>query len=98
MQKNNILGRFGGDEFVLLMPSVNAPKAFELCEKLKSQIKKETQGKLSVSMGISTYPYDGRTFNDLVLVADKGLYASKEKGKDTVTYLGNVPMVHRPKR
>ncbi len=93
LNKAFTLGRYGGDEFVIIMPNTNTPKARELMADICKKI--ERTG-ITLSAGIATAPYDGRSQNELFSVADKGLYASKEKGRNQVQYLGNVPLVTLP--
>ncbi len=94
-RKTDFFGRYGGDEFILLMPHVNAPAALEICERIKKEIAIKSSPKFSISMGIASYPYDGRTFTELVEVADKGLYHAKEQGRNRVSYLGIVPILKK---
>lgn len=94
-RKTDFFGRYGGDEFILLMPHVNAPAALEICERIKNEIAIKSSPKFSISMGIASYPYDGRTFTELVELADKGLYHSKEQGRNRVSYAGVVPILKK---
>jgi len=94
-RKTDYFGRYGGDEFILLMPHVNAPAALEICERIKKEIAAKSSPKFSISMGIATFPYDGRTFTELVELADKGLYHSKENGRNRVSYSGVVPILKK---
>lgn len=94
-RKTDILGRYGGDEFILLMPHVNAPAAIEICDRLRKEIAQKSSPKFSISMGIATFPYDGRTFTELLESADKSLYHAKENGKNKVSYIGNVPILKK---
>lgn len=94
-RKTDLLGRYGGDEFILLMPHVNAPAAIEICERLKNNIYAKSNPKFSISMGIATFPFDGRTFTELLEVADRGLYHAKDNGRNKVSYKGNVPIIKR---
>lgn len=94
-RKTDLLGRYGGDEFILLMPHVNAPAAMEICDRLRKEIALKSSPKFSISMGIASYPYDGRSFNELLENADKGLYKAKELGKNRVAYEGNVPILKK---
>lgn len=92
-RKTDVLGRYGGDEFILVMPHVNAPAAIEICERLKNNIYNKSNPRFSISMGISSFPFDGRTFTELVETADQGLYHAKENGKNRVSYSGKVPIL-----
>ncbi|OJV65686.1 MAG: hypothetical protein BGO41_07575 [Clostridiales bacterium 38-18] len=94
-RKTDILGRYGGDEFILLMPHINAPAAIEICDRLRKEIVVKSSPKFSISMGIASYPYDGRSFNELLENADKSLYKAKELGKNRVSYEGNVPILKK---
>lgn len=94
-RKTDVLGRYGGDEFILLMPHVNAPAALEICDRLRKEVALKSSPKFSISMGIATYPYDGRSFTELLEIADKGLYVAKANGKNRVAYDGNVPIIKK---
>ncbi len=89
-KKSDLLGRYGGDEFILIMPHTNAPECIQFCDRVRQEIKDKSKPHFTISTGISTYPYDGRSFAQLLDIADKGLYISKEKGRNTVSYVGNV--------
>ncbi len=94
-RKTDVLGRYGGDEFILLMPNVNAPAALEICERLRKEVHDKSNPKFTISMGIASYPFDGRTFTELMESADKGLYIAKENGRNRVVYQGNVPILKK---
>lgn len=94
-RKTDLLGRYGGDEFILVMPHVNAPAAMEICDRLRIEVMQKSAPKFTISMGIATYPYDGKTFTALLEVADQGLYVAKEDGKNKVAYNGNVPLIKK---
>lgn len=84
------LGRYGGDEFVIVMPNINAPKAYEIMKELCRQV---ALTGITISAGIATAPFDGKSQSDLFNMADKGLYKSKELGRNQVQYTGNVPLI-----
>lgn len=84
----DILIRIGGDEFLALILNY---KQDDVLTKLVTQIQqslrqpvKTTAGEISISssIGISRYPYDGTTINDLVKKADRAMYEIKYKGKN----------------
>ncbi len=89
-RKTDYIGRYGGDEFVFIMPHVNAPGALDIAERMRLEIQTKSVPNFTISMGIATYPYDGRSFSSLLEVADTGLYAAKEAGRNNVKYRGNV--------
>jgi diguanylate cyclase (GGDEF)-like protein len=87
--------RYGGDEFVVLLPETDPTGAFVLAEKIRlgvSAMAVELPGgapRPSLSIGVVGYPDDGRTADELIISADGAMYASKRAGKDRVT---GVPM------
>jgi diguanylate cyclase (GGDEF)-like protein len=89
--------RYGGDEFVVLLPETDPTGAFVLAEKIRLGVRAmpiELPGRgprPSLSVGVVTYPNDGRTVDELMINADGAMYASKRAGKDRVTGIP-VPM------
>ncbi len=92
IRKSDILARYGGDEFVMILPELDKNQSKALAEKLCAVIrdtkvpKKRTAIKvnLTVSLGISTFPDDGKTEDELLKKADEALYKAKDLGRDIV--------------
>jgi len=80
------LGRYGGDEFIIVLPALSENEAKFVAERFRKKISEETNPKFTVSIGIATYPYDGQSVKELISVADKGLYKSKSAGKNCVSH------------
>ena len=82
--------RYGGDEFVVLLPETDPTGAWVLAEKIRlgvGELAFEVAGtvlKTSLSVGVVTHPDDGTTADDLMIRADEAMYASKRAGKDRV--------------
>lgn len=92
VRKNDLVVRFGGDEFLILISSLSREK-----EKLEHTINSVIDNirnnlaegweiddnvfKVSASIGVSVYPYDGTTVDELIESADKALYIEKQKLK-----------------
>jgi diguanylate cyclase (GGDEF)-like protein len=82
--------RYGGDEFVVLLPETDPPGALILAEKIRqgaADLAIETQTeriRTSLSIGVVSYPEDGRTADDLMISADRAMYLSKRRGKNRV--------------
>ena len=93
LRDQDFLARYGGDEFVALLPSTSAAGATELAEELRRRVRQETQlpegAELSVSMGVVTYPDHADELGELIDLGDRALYASKAAGRDCVTVAGN---------
>lgn len=88
----DILGRIGGDEFLVFLKEVNtcenaqvnAEKILRLFEELRVGGKKQRD--ISCSIGIAMYPADGRDFNTLYQRADYALYQAKNEGKNRYAF------------
>ncbi len=87
--------RYGGDEFVVLLPETDPTGAFVLAEKIRLGVRSMPLGlptgspQPSLSVGVVSFPDDGRTVDELMISADGAMYASKRAGKDRVT---GIPM------
>ena len=83
--------RYGGDEFVVLLPETDPTGAFVLAEKIRLGVHSMDvtlpvgSPEPSLSIGVVAYPDDGRTADELIISADGAMYASKRAGKDRVT-------------
>lgn len=86
--KEDIVGRFGGDEFIIIMPEIkNSSEAFSKINKLITNLNKTLYIKkrelnVTASIGLSIYPEDGSTVDELIRNADMAMYSSKNNGKN----------------
>jgi diguanylate cyclase (GGDEF)-like protein len=82
------LSRFGGEEFVILLSDTDHEKALEVAERLRldiaANITRPDGVPLTVSIGVSTAPEDGRTLDLILSRADERLYQAKNNGRDMV--------------
>jgi len=82
--------RFGGDEFVIVMPEATIGLAYERAEKLRQGVQARPMTEtgmadcLTVSAGISVYPAHGATREELLRSADQALYLAKAQGRNRV--------------
>ncbi len=81
----DILGRYGGDEFIVVLPGINATEAIFVAERFRKKVK-EADLNISVSIGVASYPEDAKTIGELIEIADAGLYHSKKIGRNAVTH------------
>lgn len=92
-RRADVVGRFGGEEFVVLLPEVNKQGAAVVAEKMRAAVEqysffgRETQpgGRLTVTLGLVTYPVDSEDGLELVDLADRALYAGKQQGGNRVS-------------
>lgn len=83
--------RYGGDEFILVMPDTSIETAFNRAEKIAYSFKQlsipygtQTLGEFSLSIGVSSTIQHGHTSQDLINAADQALYKAKRTGRDKV--------------
>jgi diguanylate cyclase (GGDEF)-like protein len=86
----DVAARFGGDEFVVMLPDTPARGALEVAERIRHAIAEtpfnSDAGRLTctVSVGVASYPDDGRSMDALLARADRALYLGKEGGRNRV--------------
>lgn len=83
--QRGVIGRFGGDEYVILLEKVQTRE--QLKTLLKTIAKEfalafDPKTHVTASIGVSEYPVDGTEYEELMRKADKALYLAKEKGKN----------------
>jgi diguanylate cyclase (GGDEF)-like protein len=89
--KKDEVARYGGDEFMVLMPKAGSVQAHEMAERLRSAIQNyDFEGllpchiRLSASFGIAVFPDHAETLTELIQKADNAMYAVKYSGKNAV--------------
>jgi len=86
VRKSDYVFRYGGDEFVILMPHTDLIQAKKLAERIRHAVEKMQLmigSHITISLGISQYK-DGIVFSDLIGWADMGVYLAKTKGRNRV--------------
>ena len=91
VSRNDEVARYGGDEFVVLMPNAGGSDAREVAEKIRNAIalhdfREVFPGPIPItaSFGISVFPDHAETLTELIQKADKAMYAVKYSGKNAV--------------
>ena len=92
IRRSNVVARYGGEEFVLLLPATSKANARIVGEKIRQQVEsypfkgRETQpeGKVTISIGISSFPDDGTDRSSLIQCADGAMYRAKNSGRNKV--------------
>ncbi len=90
VRANDIVVRYGGEEFAIIMPQTSSAEAYKVAERLRQAVKNLIpptwktfpRNAITVSIGVAMYPESGETIAELIRAADKSLYAAKIRGKD----------------
>jgi diguanylate cyclase (GGDEF)-like protein/PAS domain S-box-containing protein len=87
----DILCRYGGEEFLLVMPEATLDAAQQRADLLRDKIKQlalvyqgQPLGRVTMSLGVAAYPLHGHAATDIVRAADRALYRAKADGRDRV--------------
>ncbi|MGB9849145.1 MAG: GGDEF domain-containing protein [Moorellaceae bacterium] len=84
IRKSDAAARFGGDEFIILLKEISVKQAETVCCRIKAGVARMDTGLgsgVSASVGISSYPEDGKSAEELINIADSRMYAEKSKRK-----------------
>ena len=92
IEKSEQVGRYGGDEFVIVFPGEEREQAFLKTEQIRQELSQtevvtpdgETIHGISISGGVASFPMDGRTENELFRKADHALYHAKASGRKQI--------------
>jgi diguanylate cyclase (GGDEF)-like protein len=90
LRVSDVIARFGGEEFVVIMPQTMKNEALQVTERIRNTVKEQLpcswrifpQDTITVSIGIATYPSSGNDRKELIRNADRALYKAKMEGKD----------------
>jgi diguanylate cyclase (GGDEF)-like protein/PAS domain S-box-containing protein len=82
--------RYGGEEFVVIMPNINLETAYERAENIRKSLNslhvpyRHYSLTITISMGIACYPINGGTRDSILHAADQAMYGAKEAGRDHI--------------
>lgn len=87
-KESDMVARYGGDEFALILPDTSKEESQKIAEKIRNSIlinpKLLPYPHISVSLGIAAYPDDANDLEELLEKVDLALYAAKDRGKNNV--------------
>lgn len=87
-RQSNVVARYGGDEFIILMPETGVEQARTLAERLRQWLSADPmlqEHMITGSFGVASFPLHGFTAEEIIRVADAGMYISKHAGGDRVS-------------
>jgi diguanylate cyclase (GGDEF)-like protein/putative nucleotidyltransferase with HDIG domain len=87
-RRSDVVARYGGDEFVILMPETDTEQSHQIAAKLRSWICMDPalrDKNVTSSFGVATFPLNGSTPQELIQVADASMYLSKHQGGNAVS-------------
>jgi diguanylate cyclase (GGDEF)-like protein len=91
VRQEDVVCRFGGEEFTLLLTDTSLEAARDRLEELRAKVKElglehdgTNLGRVTISAGLSAYPQHGQTLDKLISVADRMVYRAKLEGRDRI--------------
>src|SRR6266581_4543900 len=87
-RQSNVVARYGGDEFIILMPETGVEQAQILAERLRLWLATDpmlSEHHITGSFGVASFPVHGFSAENIIRVADTGMYISKKAGGDRVS-------------
>ena len=99
LREYDVAARFGGEEFAILLPETPADEARQIAERLREKVaaravEVETSAepiRVTISIGVASFPQDGTSPNELVHQADLAVYRAKLQGRNRVLAAGGDP-------
>jgi diguanylate cyclase (GGDEF)-like protein len=83
----DFIGRYGGDEFIAVLPETDSTFALEVAERMRKTIAgQDIKPRLTLSIGIASFPQDSGNKNTLIEIADNACYEAKQLGGDCVNF------------
>jgi diguanylate cyclase (GGDEF)-like protein len=90
-RESDFIGRYGGEEFLALLPNTDREGALTAAEKLRAAVAETrmpgVEGRITASFGVAVFPDDAGDATQLIRLADRALYLAKDRGRDRVETL-----------
>jgi len=91
VRAEDIICRYGGEEFVIILPETSQDSALERAESIRHSVselrvrfRNEALREITISIGVATYPLSGSTLEEMLRAADRALYMAKHGGRNQV--------------
>jgi diguanylate cyclase (GGDEF)-like protein len=104
LREMDIVARYGGEEFCAVLPGTSKAEAMIVAERIRGEIEREKfpgecdipLRRITASLGVASFPEDGRTFTELVHASDVALYQAKAGGRNRIVALHRTQTPHAP--
>ncbi len=101
-RKSSVAARFGGEEFIVMLPGISKDDAYIYAERARTGIsehpfafhKTQPLGFISISGGVATFPQDGNSIDTVIKKADDALYEAKKNGRNSVVIHRDLSFTH----
>jgi diguanylate cyclase (GGDEF)-like protein len=94
LRKIDVVCRYGGEEFAILLTQITTPQAVAIAEKLRRLVESfqfpGVPRTITISAGVAAFPTHGKTRDEMVRAADSGLYAAKQAGRNRICLARNA--------
>jgi diguanylate cyclase (GGDEF)-like protein len=95
----DVASRYGGEEFCILLPQTAMAEAGVIADRIRQRVsstqfphgKSQPLGRVTISVGVSTFSKNLDTSENMIAAADRALYRAKSLGKDRVEFYGEAP-------
>ena len=91
LRQTDLIARYGGEEFAVLLPETTKSEAMQVAERMREAVEVQINDgattwpqKVTVSVGVATFPEDGKTAEAVLSAADQAMYVAKRAGRNRV--------------
>ncbi|MFO0596205.1 MAG: diguanylate cyclase [Myxococcaceae bacterium] len=90
LRQTDLIARYGGEEFAVILPETTKSEAMQVAERMRMAVESRINTgtpwphKVTVSIGVATYPEDGTTGEQVLNAADQAMYVAKRQGRNRV--------------
>jgi diguanylate cyclase (GGDEF)-like protein len=90
LRQTDLIARYGGEEFAVIVPETTKAEALQVAERMRASVETKVNAervwpsKVTVSIGVASFPEDGKTAEQLLVAADQAMYAAKRQGRNRV--------------
>jgi len=100
-REEDVVSRYGGEEFVLIMPQTSKDAAASAADRVRKAVEEielsadDPLHRVTLSLGVANYPLDATNTDELIRCADRAMYIAKARGKNQVQLYGTNRRAHR---